>query len=226
LAQLAGGEVHVWIARLDRGDWTDAVADLLQTGERDRASHFQSRRKGVLWARSRALLRMLLGGYLGTDPASLRFELGRHGKPRLTPAGGGPHFSLSHSGTIAVYAFAVDRQLGVDVEALGRGRPVLPLARRAFGEDACERLARLEEDRREREFLRLWTRHEARLKCLGTGLAGRYGDCWARQLEVGGHAVAALAAERAPASVACRHWTAERADRRSVAPAWSGGDNP
>lgn len=204
---LAQGEVHVWFARLDRGDWTGIAPDLLPAAERDRAARFRGSSKGGLWANSHGLLRLLLGGYLDADPASLRFEAAERGKPRLAQ----PHrdlcFSMSHSGATAAYAFALELELGVDVETLGRRRSVLPTALRAFGADAHRRLGQLEEDRREREFLQLWTRHEARLKCIGGGLGGKQRECWTSQLDAGEDVVAALAAARAPRSLACRRWS-------------------
>jgi 4'-phosphopantetheinyl transferase len=99
-------------------------------------------------------------GALGEgEPA--RFHRLPGGKPVL----GGWHFSVSHAGgwvVVAAAAFPV----GVDVEDLGRD--VAPaLARRL----APEERAWLEPWSGER-FLELWTKKEACLKWLGTGVAG------------------------------------------------------
>ena len=59
---------------------------------------------------------------------------------------------------------------------------------------------------RTREFLRLWTRHEAGLKCTGTGI-GRAGtpteaeQPWIGELDLGDGAAGAVALERAPRSL-------------------------
>ncbi|MER8041244.1 4'-phosphopantetheinyl transferase superfamily protein [Streptomyces sp. NPDC094032] len=58
-------------------------------------------------------LRVLAGGYLGLGPAGLVFARldcpgcgGPHGRPVLAGEAGRLHFSLSHSGELALLAFA------------------------------------------------------------------------------------------------------------------------
>ncbi len=103
---------------------------------------------------------LLLRRYVGSGP----FSLGERGKPFLP---GGISFNLSHSGALAVLATA-ESDVGVDVEPLSR----------PFGEATVRRVLLPEErqwlEARPREdFLRLWTRKEAVLKCRGCGLALR-----------------------------------------------------
>jgi 4'-phosphopantetheinyl transferase len=201
-AALVEGEVHIWIADLDSVEPTGLGTrpmDLLSIDERERAARFASRGDSRRWAHSRAWLRLLLGRYLDADPAELRFELGEHGKPRLAGEHARLRFNASHSAGVALYALALEREVGVDVERTGRTRDVLAVAGRAFGADVRGRLARLDGERREREFLRLWTRHEARLKCWGVGLGGaeRWAgerECWTIDVELGRGAAAAVTA--------------------------------
>jgi len=87
-------------------------------------------------------LRQVLARYLEEEPGEIGLSVGEHGKPRL--AGEEFHFNLSHSGALGLVAVCGDREVGVDVERL---RP-----------------------KREAAFYRSWARHEARVKCLGTGL--------------------------------------------------------
>ena len=90
------------------------------------------------------------------------------GDPEIAPGGkpffpGGRHFSLTHSGALAAIALA-DRPVGLDAEAV---RPVSPAAvRRTMGPEERTWL----EARGEEGFAFLWTRKEAALKCLGTGV--------------------------------------------------------
>jgi 4'-phosphopantetheinyl transferase len=67
-------------------------------------------------------------------------------------------------------ALSSDREVGVDLEALSRGRGVDAIARQFFTDG--ERSA-LEENPSEKEdsFLRLWTAKESVLKARGEGLA-------------------------------------------------------
>jgi phosphopantetheinyl transferase len=94
---------------------------------------------------SRRALREILGRYLALPPDELRFETGRHGKPRLASAEAELEFNLSHSGSLALVAVA-RREVGVDVERIRAKRPV--------------------------DFYRRWADREARVKYLGTGLTG------------------------------------------------------
>ncbi len=98
---------------------------------------------------------------LGAGLLIARFFPGK--EPLIAPGGkpyipGGPEFSLSHSGTLAVIALA-DVPVGADAE---KDRPVGEAVRLRALTDA--------ERADSRDFLFFWTRKEAALKCLGTGV--------------------------------------------------------
>lgn len=218
---LAAGTIHVW-----RADLTVVASDLcalLCSDERTRAERMLNERARQLWMRSRGVLRELLGRYVQLDPHTLRFATGTHGKPALpedpcaatgiadlAPPSATPlSFSLSHSGNLALYAFTRTGPIGVDVEVARRRIDAISIARRAFGAAEAERLAGLERRAAEQEFLRAWTRYEAELKCLGTGIGGADSATgghavWIAQLEVGPRAAAAIAAETPPREL--RRW--------------------
>lgn len=83
-----------------------------------------------------------------------------HGKPYLEH---GPCFSISHSGGIAVLAVSEDG-IGADIEKLRT--PNMRIVKRFFSEEEAVP-AMLSP----KSFTRLWTRKEAVLKLLGTGLS-------------------------------------------------------
>ncbi len=224
---LAVGAVHVWQA--DLRTVGEDLGGLLSPSERERTERFVHTRDGELWAHSRGLLRELLGRYLHSDPRRLRIGVGPHGKPALLQQRGVLElsFNLSHSGEIALFAFSAAGGVGVDVELGRRRREVVAVARRAFGADAARALALLDAARREREFLRLWVRREAALKSLGVGLAGealagRVGERWIAELEIGPHsATAAVALAAAPAQLRCWELPLLPAIQPAAAPPWS-----
>jgi 4'-phosphopantetheinyl transferase len=209
---LADTAVHVWHVDLTTVD--DGLADSLSAAERERALGIADEDARRLWRRSRGVLRELLARYLRERSGALALGVGRNGKPRLT--GGARQalsFNLSHSRQLCLYAFTAVGSVGIDIEVVPErssrgGGDRVTLARRAFGEPHARRLRALTPAAREREFLRLWTRHEAELKYRGVGLgAARVEDRargeaspepWIVELEVGPRAVAALASERAP----------------------------
>jgi len=196
--RLEPGEIHVWGAGL--GGPAPNASELLSESERRRAARFVRAEDGRRWMLARAIVRELLGSYLDLHPAALRFTAGPNGKP--TVADGSLHFSVSHSDDVALYAFSLDREVGIDVEVVRRPLDEHALARRAFGEQEAERLRVLEPPLRRREFLRLWVRHEAALKCSGAGLAGSDRALavapWIAELYVTSSQAAAVAASAPP----------------------------
>jgi 4'-phosphopantetheinyl transferase len=207
--QLDGDAVDVWRADLDAAG--DEVVASLSDDERERAARFAREQDGIRWARAHGILRALLGLYLDVDPHALRFVTGRHGKPALPDAQ--LRFNLSHSAGAALCAFALGREVGVDVELPRRALDAVALARRAFGDDEARRLEALDPATRARELLRLWTRHEALLKCQGTGIAGALPlgagrpAPWVVELDAPAPgAAAALALDGPPCELRCFEW--------------------
>jgi 4'-phosphopantetheinyl transferase len=203
------GAVHVWIADLDRdARWK---LDALSRTERKRALAVIDRRKALRWARSRALLRDLAARYTGARASDLRFAEADGRRPALAdPTGQGLFFSVSHSREVAMLAFAADVEVGIDVEVSRALRHEVAVTRSIAGDAAAASLRLLHGPQREREFLRVWTRHEAAIKWgAGTATApgsGRsaLGAPWLAEIDIGHRGVAALAAGRAPGHVA--HW--------------------
>jgi 4'-phosphopantetheinyl transferase len=208
--QLAEDAVHVW--RADLTAVAEDLGNLLSTEERARAERMVDARNGELWRRSRGLLRELLGRYLQRDPSSLRFSVGEHGKPALDddtyPT---VDFNMSHSGQLALYAFSAAGAVGVDVESARRPTDEVAIAARVLGASEAARLQALDPPSRRREFLRAWTRHEAELKCLGTGIGGADSVIegtrpWVADLQLGGGAAGAVAAARPARELRCWGW--------------------
>ena len=119
-----------------------------------------------------ALLRWVLGGYLGLEPGEIRFAYGPNGKPRLDTRGDEDvlGFNVSHSGPLALMAFAHRRDVGVDVEFDREVSDVDGLARRCFSSRERNALMRLVPELRPAAFLRCWTRKEALMKADGGGM--------------------------------------------------------
>jgi 4'-phosphopantetheinyl transferase len=217
------GSVHVW--RVDLTAVGAGLEDLLSADERSRAARILPERNRTLWTRSRGVLRALLGRYLERDPRELRFVLGTHGKPALSPegptrpdAGENLRFNLSHSGGLALVAVTVGHEVGIDLEVTGRRVLDEPaLAARVLGRTQAARLAELDPRTREREFMRAWVAHEAVVKCWGLGLfappedSTRPGestqrDLWTAELDVGPGGYAAVAVQDGPCELHLRDW--------------------
>lgn len=184
--RLAPGELHVWLA--DLAEVPAQVTASLSADERARANRVLNAHKGELCARSRGVLRELVGRYLDVEPGTLRFARNAGGKPRVCrQMGEAPFsFSVSHSGRLALYAFA-EASVGVDVQLPPR-RP------------------------RERGFLREWARREALLKCRAVHFGmlkpapSDQDQPWVANLDIGAGADAAVAAAHRPRAVQCFRW--------------------
>jgi 4'-phosphopantetheinyl transferase len=146
---------------------------LLSSEELIRASRFHFSADRQRFTASRALLRTILASYLATDPYRLSFSYSTKEKPTLGTdhAGSGVSFNISHSGGIALFAFARGREIGVDVEQVRRDFDVEAIARRFFSAHERGQLAALPNGEKFAAFFRCWTRKEAYIKATGEGLS-------------------------------------------------------
>lgn len=168
-----GDEIHVWHAAVDREEKNlGRLEASLSPDEKARADRFHFANDRNRFVAARGLLRELLGTYLQQSPADLEFSCAKYGKPSLSGgnASSGLCFNVSHSAGMAVYAFAKERNLGIDVE---RVRPEFggeDIARRYFSAREIADLRTLPPDARAEGFFHCWTRKEAYLKATGMGL--------------------------------------------------------
>ncbi len=162
--------VDVWPVRLiAKRPCFQCLADMLSPAERQRANSFRAKEHREKFEISRGVLRLLLGGYLATEPRLVEFEFGIHGKPSLRgPAGF--HFNVAHSGEIALYAIG-KLEVGIDIEQIRPMPNLLEVARRFFSAAEAMELARLSSAFRLQAFYNCWARKEAYIKALGVGLS-------------------------------------------------------
>ena len=166
--QLHPGEVHVW--RLDLDDARRPGPERLPAAERERAESFLRPQIAARWTAARWGLREVLARYLGEDPIAIELSEDEHGKPRLSMEPPPLHFNLSHSEAFALLAVG-DREVGVDVERIEPERDFVALAEQALPPEDTAAVREATEADRAAIFYERWTHHEARLKCLGLGLA-------------------------------------------------------
>jgi 4'-phosphopantetheinyl transferase len=138
---------------------------LLAGDEQRRADRFRFERDRARYIVGRALLRGLLAGYLGTSPAELEFEYGEFDKPALRS---GPSFNLSHAGSLVLFAFSGEGEIGVDVELDDANLASERIAERFF---SPSEVSVLPVDQQPLAFLACWTRKEAFIKARGDGLS-------------------------------------------------------
>lgn len=172
--KLPNDEVQLWRVDLEAiGADESRWRPLLSSDELVRASRFHFSRDRQHFVAARALLRTILASYLAGDANSLRFSYSQKEKPSLGPAHGdsGVTFNVSHSGGIALLAFARRREIGVDIEQVRRDSDLEAIARRFFSAREQSQLAALPREERFDAFFRCWTRKEAFIKATGDGLS-------------------------------------------------------
>jgi 4'-phosphopantetheinyl transferase len=165
------GAIHVWLSDLSAtSEAPPEDCRLLDAEERVRADRFHFPVDRARWIRAHAMLRRLIGAYLGVPPVVLTFAEDRNGKPHLTGRGAGAlHFNLSHSGDRAALALATDRPVGVDIEAI---RPLddPDFAARVLSPAELDMWRRLDDEARGPALVRTWSAKEAYAKAQGLGL--------------------------------------------------------
>jgi 4'-phosphopantetheinyl transferase len=170
---LARDAVHVWRVNLDSPDHDlDAFAALLDEEERERAVHLRRddlRRRFVV---RRGVLRCLLARYLGTAAQSIRYVVGKRGKLRLRAlAAQSPlHFNVSDADALAVYGLTRVGEIGIDVEKPLPFEDLAVVAQRWFSPREQAAVASLPTEEQISGFYTGWTRKEAIVKAIGTGI--------------------------------------------------------
>jgi len=164
-----GPEVDLW--RVDLDAPPVPPPGLLSAAESERRERLRTPTLRQRWGSSRWALREVLSRYLGLDPSEVELPLAASRKPSLPGTPPPLGFNLSHSAGLALVAVGAG-PVGVDVEATATERDFLALAERALEPNAAALVRAAAPARRGAVFYAAWTRHEARLKCLGGGIAG------------------------------------------------------
>jgi 4'-phosphopantetheinyl transferase len=163
--------IHVWrISTLVDDGCFGALASVLSPEEIVQADRFHFERDRRSFVVCRGTLRRLLAFYAGGSAAEIRFRHGSMGKPYLASS---PElqFNVSHSNGIALLAFAVEQEIGVDVEFMRPEIDFAGLAEHSFSEaERAEVLACSSQDRAN-IFYQYWTCKEACIKADGRGMS-------------------------------------------------------
>lgn len=171
---LQNNEVHVWRASLNAPlSSIESLKQLLSDEEVVRAERFYFEKGRHGYIVTHGILRILLGRYLDVDPHQLRFTTNAYGKPLLESPTHSmqPHFNLSHTHELVVFAFTYLGEVGIDIEYMRTNVEYEELAKRNFSPSEYTVLHNLPEDMKQEAFFNCWTRKEAYIKARGMGLS-------------------------------------------------------
>jgi 4'-phosphopantetheinyl transferase len=166
-------QVHVWRADLELGPAElYRLQKTLSPDELDRAARFHFPEDQQRFITARGVLRDILARYLGRSPAELHFSYASFGKPSLASdcAADSLRFNLSHSGSIALYAVARHREVGIDLERIEPRLAEDDIAEKFFSRNEVTGLRSLPPSALLKAFFNCWTRKEAYVKARGEGL--------------------------------------------------------
>jgi 4'-phosphopantetheinyl transferase len=161
--------VRLWLIDLhappDADHWQACSPD-----EHARAARFRFPQHARRYQAAHVAMRQTLASALNVAPASIHWREGTHGKPHLLGHEGW-HFNLSHSHDWALLGLHHGAPIGVDLEWCADTRDLPSLAAHNFTAAEQGAMARADTAEQVPLFYRVWSRKEACLKALGSGLS-------------------------------------------------------
>jgi 4'-phosphopantetheinyl transferase len=163
-------EVYLYVQSLPLAEeLLSTLYSLLNKEEQQRAARYHFERDQKRFIAARGLLRYILSTYLNKAAADILFQYGPQGKPYVADTA--LQFNVSHSDDRIVIGIGNHHPLGVDVEHMTRIVEMADIATRFFTTNEAQQINALSGDAQRRAFFNVWTRKEALLKAIGSGLS-------------------------------------------------------
>ena len=169
--------VEVWTVRQEAPavqSRLPAYLDLLTEDEKQRRQRFAMEDDRVRFVLGRTLARLMLSQYAAVAPRDWPIEIDERGRPELTrrpPGVPDLRFNLSHTPGLIACAVTIGREVGVDVEFIGRRIVHDDIPERFFSAREVADLRALPRDDQAHVFFDYWTLKESYIKARGLGLA-------------------------------------------------------
>ncbi|REJ75569.1 MAG: 4-phosphopantetheinyl transferase [Acidobacteria bacterium] len=161
--------IDIYFADLDSHPVPITSAQIvLSEDEVERSLRFKFEILGARFLTRRWLLRQLLSERTDQPPAKLEFEYGEFGKPSLK-GNSSVHFNLSHSSRWCAIAICEASEIGVDIEEIEDISETELVSSRFFTDSEADRIRSAPDV--QTGFFKCWTRKEAVIKAVGTGLS-------------------------------------------------------
>lgn len=168
--KIPANEIHIYRSVLEKHKpELKRFEVILSSDELEKANRYKFENDRNNYIVCRAILRNIIGSYLSLDPSEVTFSYSEKGKPYIK--GNNIKFNLAHSKGFAVYAFALENEIGIDVEYLKAIPDAIKIAERYFSEYEIDELKKTDTAKIENLFFICWTRKEAFIKAIGEGLS-------------------------------------------------------
>jgi 4'-phosphopantetheinyl transferase len=171
---ISRNDIHLWIASVESfNGYLKYFLEILTFDELERANRFLTENAFKQFTITHGLLRTILSNYLQTEPEKIEFVYNQFGKPSLVTKSesGFLCFNMSHTSGRVMYAFAQDREIGIDIELV---RPIFGInhiIKRFMSLKEKSQYLSLSEDQKTKAFFKWWTCKEAYCKAVGVGLS-------------------------------------------------------
>ena len=171
---LGPASVAVWLLPIGADVPPQLAEDVtsLSDEERARAARFRRPEDRALFITGRIGVRLLAARYMDVDPRELRIAQAPGRKPEVVDPvhAASLHFNLSHTSGLVVWAFALERAVGVDAERVSRMAVFGSDPSAFFSNSERALLASVPDPERPRWLADHWTLKEAFVKAEGSGL--------------------------------------------------------
>jgi len=162
--------IHLYLVPLDiTAAREDELCDVLSDEEKKRAEQFKFLHLKKRFIAAQGELRLLLSRYLSQTPESIIIERTKYGKPYLQ-TNTAFKFNLSHAGDYMLCGFALNSEIGMDLELIRNNYSWKKISQRFFHATEAEYLQALPREQQQRDFFKLWVKKEAFIKAIGLGL--------------------------------------------------------
>ncbi len=171
--ELNNTEVHIWNVDIQKHVHDlELYHKLLSSAETEQAGRFHFEKDKIRYTITHAVFRLLISSYSGIEPVDVEYSYNKHKKPCLQEKAKFKNltFNLSHSGMLIVFAFALNRELGIDIEKIKPMNDADGLIERFCSEREKSDYFSIPAEMRNKAFFRCWSRKEAYIKARGTGL--------------------------------------------------------
>lgn len=164
--------VSIYVADFSRTRFPIASKSFSQE-ELERASRFTNPIVSQRYLAGRGILRLVLANWLDTEPSEVKIVYNPFGKPSLASQSAKYtiHFNLSHCEKDLVIAVCKGAPVGIDIETNRSLPDEASIVQRFFHPGEIEEYFTLPPPLRSQAFINAWTRKEAIVKAIGSGLS-------------------------------------------------------
>lgn len=174
IPKLNASEIHVWRVLTKKFvHKLDYYWQILSKEEQQQAKKFIQLKHQERFIITHGILRQVLASYLNTTFDQIKFTNNKFGKPLLVKNLSNKviNFNISHSKDVALFCFAKNSTIGIDVEFKRQDIEIKEIAKRFFTAKENTSLDHFPEKQKLEIFFTYWTCKEAFIKAIGKGLS-------------------------------------------------------